>query len=62
MSTITAAVWLLFVPIVLLIGIALWLSESRATRISRLRRQCQTWAVIAARYGVSQSTARRWAA
>ena len=62
MTTITAVMWLLFMPIVVLIGTALWLSESRATRISRLRRQGQTWAVIAARYGVSQSTARRWAA
>ena len=38
-----------------------WATESKSTRITRLRRNGATWKAIAARYGVSQSTARRWA-
>ena len=39
----------------------LWATESRHTRIQRLRRRGHTWRSIADRYGVSPSTARRWA-
>lgn len=37
------------------------LTESRSTKIRRARRQGKTWKSIAARYGVSQTTVRRWA-
>lgn len=58
--TCTALAWvvvLLTLPIVVL----LWATESRSTRIARLRRNGATWAAIGARYGVSRRTARRWA-
>ena len=43
--------------------IVIWnLTESRHTKIQRLRSQGQTWKAIAGRYGVSATTARRWAA
>ena len=48
---------LLFFPVVVL----LWATESRSTRIARYRSNGQTWPQIAARYGVSKTTARRWA-
>jgi hypothetical protein len=59
MSIPCLAAWalvLLLLPFHLLI----WSTESRSTRIQRLRRSGHTWAVIATRYGVSSSTVRRW--
>lgn len=61
MTTFAAAVWLLFVPVVALIAVVLWFTESRHTKIKRWRQQGQTWACIATRLGCSSSTARRWA-
>ena len=55
-----ALVWAL-VLLMLPIHLLLWATESRHTRIQRLRRQGQTWKTIATRYGVSTSTVRRWA-
>ena len=58
--TCTAFAWLLVLllfPVVVLF----WATESRSTRIARYRRNGQTWPQIAARYGVSPTTARRWA-
>lgn len=61
MTTATCvAAWvcvLITLPFVLL----LWATESKKTRIARCRKQGQTWKQIAARYGVSPSTVRRWA-
>lgn len=37
-------------------------TESRHTRIQRMRRNGWTWRRIGERYGVSHTTARRWAA
>ncbi|WP_186570220.1 helix-turn-helix domain-containing protein [Synechococcus sp. PROS-U-1] len=53
-------VWVLVV-LLLPLHLLLWATESKSTRINRLRRRGATWKTIAARYGVSQSTARRWA-
>ncbi len=61
MTTITAALWLLFIPVAVLIAVTLWATESRPNRIRRMRRQAHTWASIAARLHCSPSTARRWA-
>lgn len=58
--TCTALAWvvvLLLFPVLIL----LYATESRSTRIARLRRNGATWAAIGARYGVSRHTARRWA-
>ena len=60
MTTTCLLAWaavLLLAPIVFL----LWLTESRHTKIQRLRSQGQTWRTIATTLGCSQTTARRWA-
>ena len=56
-TTIAWVLALLFLPIVLL----LYVTESRNTRIQRLRRNGHTWKQIADRYNVSVTTALRWA-
>ena len=60
MMTTTIAVALVLLalfPVVLI-----WnLTESKTTKIRRARSNRQTGRVIADRYGISQSTARRWA-
>ncbi len=48
---------LICLPVIVL----LWATESRSTRINRLRKRGQSWRLIAERYGVSQSTVRKWA-
>ena len=58
--TCTVIAWALAV-LALPLLVLLWATESRATRIARLKRAGATWKEIAARYGVSPSTARRWA-
>jgi hypothetical protein len=47
---------LITLPLVIL----LYVTESRATRINRLKRNGATWKTIGQRYGVSPTTARRW--
>lgn len=47
---------LIFLPALIL----LWATESRHTRILRLKRNGYTWKSIATRYGVSITTVRRW--
>jgi len=61
MTITCAAVWLLF-PLIVLIGVINWATESRHTKIRRWRQAGWTWQRIALRLGVSPSTARRWAA
>lgn len=58
MTTCIAA-WVAALILLPLIVLA-WATESRHTRIQRLRKSGYTWKTIAARYGVSQSTVRRW--
>lgn len=48
---------LLLLPLIVL----LWATESRATRINRLRSNGHTWKAIGARYGVHRTTVKRWA-
>ena len=61
MSFTCIAAWALALLLLPLLVLA-WASESRSTRINRWRRSGATWATIATRYGVSATTARRWAA
>ena len=56
-TTLAWALVLLTLPVIVL----LWATESRSFRIRRLRLQGQTWTAIATRYGVSPTTAKRWA-
>ena len=58
--TTCAMAWL--VVLLLMPLVIVWnITESKCTKIRRARNQGKTWRVIAERYGVSQSTARRWA-
>ena len=51
------ALALLLLPLIFI-----WnLTESRHTKIQRLRKSGQTWKAIAIRLGCSPTTARRWA-
>jgi hypothetical protein len=47
---------LITLPLVIL----LYITESRSTRINRLKRNGATWKAIGQRYSVSATTARRW--
>lgn len=50
-----------FLPALLLVALVDVLTMSRNRRIQLCRQSGQTWKAIAARYGVSPCTARRWA-
>ena len=52
-------VWVLVV-LLMPLHLLLWATESRHTRIQRMRRSGATWKAISERYGCSPSTARRW--
>ena len=59
MSTITcAAVWLLL-PLIVLLGVALWLSESSKQRIQRLHRTGYSQARIADHLKISRYAVRK---
>ena len=62
-TTITVLVVCVLFPVLLLWNLVrhcVPMTESRHTKIQRARQNGQTWKTIANRYGVSQSTARRW--
>ncbi len=56
MTTILWIAALLLLPILFI----LWLTESRSTRINRLRKNGATWKAIGQQYGVSDKTAKKW--
>ena len=61
MTTTCLLAWaavLLLLPVLILLN----LTESRSVKIRRARANGCTWAAIAKKYGVSPSTAKRWAA
>jgi transcriptional regulator len=60
--TTSLILWALIVPIVVCLGVLLWLTEDRKTRARRWRQQGMTQASIAERLGVSRTTVRRWIA
>ena len=58
--TISLLLWALLVPLIVALGVLLWLTEDRKARARRWRAQCLTQTVIAYRLGVSRTTVRRW--
>ena len=56
MTTVFWVTALLLLPILFI----LWLTESRSTRINRLRSNGATWKAIGNRYGVTDKTAKKW--
>ena len=55
MTTVFWVTALLLLPILFI----LWLTESRSTRINRLRKNGATWKAIGNRYGVTDKTAKK---
>lgn len=58
--TISLLLWVLLTPIVIALGVLLWVTEDRKARARRWRAEGLTQSVIAHRLGVSRSTVRRW--
>ena len=61
MTTITCLIATVLAVLTIPFALLLWATESRHTRIQRMRRNGWTWRRIATRYGCSPTTARRWA-
>jgi cytochrome c-type biogenesis protein CcmH/NrfF len=57
--TITTLLWVLLVPAVILIGVALWLSESTQQRIQRLHRSGYSQARIAQHLNITRYAVRK---
>lgn len=57
--TITTLLWVLLVPAVILIGVVLWLSESRQQRIQRLHRSGYSQARIADHLKITRYAVRK---
>jgi len=57
--TITTLLWVLLVPAVILIGVALWLSESTQQRIQRLYRTGYSQTRIAQHLNISRYAVRK---
>jgi DNA invertase Pin-like site-specific DNA recombinase len=60
--TISLLLWALLVPLLVVLGVLLWVTEDRKARARRWRRAGMTQAAIATRLGVSRTTVRRWIA
>lgn len=58
--TISLLLWVLLAPIVIALGVLLWMTEDRKARARRWRAEGLTQSLIAHRLGVSRSTVRRW--
>jgi DNA-binding NarL/FixJ family response regulator len=57
--TITTLLWVLLVPAIALIGVVLWLSESRQQRIQRLHRAGYSQARIAQHLNITRYAVRK---
>lgn len=60
--TVSLLIWALMVPLLVALGVLLWVTEDKKARARRWRRAGMTQAAIAERLGVSCSTVRRWIA
>lgn len=58
--TISLILWALIVPLLIVLGVLLWLTEDRKARARRWYRLSMTQVAIAKRVGVSSSTVSRW--
>lgn len=58
--TIPLFLWALIVPLLIALGLLLWITEDRKARARRWYRLGMTQVVIAKRLGVSSSTVSRW--
>lgn len=54
--------WALLVPLIIVLGVLLWIAEDRKARARRWRSAGMSQAVIAQRLNVSRTTVRRWIA
>ena len=52
--------WLRLTPLLIALGVLLWVSEDKKARARRWRRAGMTQRAIAERLGVSRSTIHRW--
>jgi hypothetical protein len=52
-------IWWAILPIVLIVAVALWASESREQRIRRLHRAGESQVSIANRFGISRYQVRK---
>lgn len=60
--TVSLILWLLLVPLLIALGVLLWVTEDRKARVRRWRRAGMTQTAIAQRLGVSRTTVRKWIA
>jgi hypothetical protein len=58
--TTSLILWALLVPLLICLGVLLWLTEDRKARARRWRQAGMTQNAIANRLGVSRTTVRRW--
>ena len=58
--TISLILWALIVPLLIVLGVLLWITEDRRARARRWYRLGMTQVVIAKNLGVSPSTVSRW--
>ena len=55
----TAMMWWLLLPVVVIVGVALWASESQQQRIRRLHRSGLSQAAIANKLAISRYAVRK---
>jgi hypothetical protein len=60
--TTSLILYALLLPLLVLCGVLLWVTETKKDRARRWRRAGMTQRAIADRLGVSRSTVRRWIA
>jgi|14_taG_2_1085336.scaffolds.fasta_scaffold04484_8 hypothetical protein len=60
MTTFTCLAAILLAVLTVPVLLLLYATESRTARIKRMRSNGYTWKAIGARYGVTESTPRKW--
>lgn len=62
MLTTSFILWALVVPLIVVLGVILWITEDRKSKARRWRRAGLSQRAIAERLHVSRATVRRWIA